>query len=303
MTILALGESLEEIDSLRLPEIASAVFVSNTKQAAEALSLAEMSYEGEVSLTEVGFCKIEAQPDCLAGTLYIPKLIRMQDAYHRILFFINERHIVIIDNDDYAKRMLLAIQRKKIRQCMTREQFLYHFLNQIINKDLEMLGQYERQLMDMEEQVMSGKLEGFQSNIMPIRKELLTLNGYYDQLMDMGKELEENENHFFAKKQVKYFGIVADRADRLMGKTNHLLQYAQQIRDAYQAQVDAEQNKNMQFLTVVSTIFFPMTLITSWYGMNFKNMPELEHGYPGVIALCMIVIVICIVIFKKKKIL
>ena len=145
MTILALGEALEEIDSSQLSEITSVVFVSNTKQATEALALAEMNYEGEISLTEVGFCKIEAQPDCLAGSLYIPKLIRMQDAHHRILFFINERHIVIIDNDDYAKRMILAIQRKKIRQRMTREQFLYHFLIQIINKDLEMLSQYERQ--------------------------------------------------------------------------------------------------------------------------------------------------------------
>lgn len=303
MTVLALGDVLEEIEVSQLPETMSAIFITDTKQASEAMALAEMAYEGEISLAEVGFCKIESQQDCLAGSLFIPKLIRMQDAYHRILFFINERHIVIVDDDDYAKRMILAIQRKKSRQRMTIEQFLYHFLNRIINKDLEMLGQYERQLMDMEERIMAGKLEDFQSDIMPIRKELLNLNGYYDQLMDMGKELEENENHFFAKKQVKYFGIVADRADRLMGKTNHLLQYAQQIRDAYQAQVDVEQNRNMQFLTVISTIFFPMTLITSWYGMNFQNMPELEHGYPGVIVLSIIVLAVCIIIFKKKKML
>ena len=61
---------------------------------------------------------------------------------------------------------------------------------------------------------------------------------------------------FFTKKQLKYFGAVTDRADRLMGKTAHLLEYAGQVRDAYQSQVDAEQNKNMQFLTLISTIFF-----------------------------------------------
>lgn len=303
MTVLALGETLEEIEATQLGEIESAVFITDTKQAPLAMTQAGMVYEGEISLQEVGFCKIEAQQECLAGSLFIPKLIRMQEAHHRILFFINEKHVVIVDNDDYAKRMVLRIKRKKQRQRMTKEVFLYQFLNQIISRDLEMLGQYERQLMDMEERVMAGKLEEFQGDIMPIRKELLTLNGYYDQIMDMGKEMEENENHFFPKKQVKYFGILADRADRLMGKTTHLLQYAQQIRDAYKAQVDEEQNKNMQFLTVISTIFFPMTLITSWYGMNFQNMPELEHGYPGVIVLSIIVIIVCIVIFKKKHIL
>ena len=88
-----------------------------------------------------------------------------------------------------------------------------------------------------------------------------------------------------------------------MGRTGYLLEYAQQVRDTYQAQVDAVQNKNMQFLTVVSTIFFPLTLITGWYGMNFQNMPELEHGYPGVILLSLIVVAVCIIFFKKKKIL
>ena len=117
------------------------------------------------------------------------------------------------------------------------------------------------------------------------------------------KELEENENGFFAKKRLKYFGIIADRADRLMGRTAHLLEYAKQVQDAYQAQVDAQQNRNMQFLTVISTIFFPLTLITGWYGMNFRNMPELENGYPGVVFLSLVVIAGCIFIFKKKKIL
>ena len=87
-----------------------------------------------------------------------------------------------------------------------------------------------------------------------------------------------------------------------MNKTSHLLEYAGQVNDAYQAKVDAKQNSNMQFLTVISTIFFPLTLITGWYGMNFQNMPELADGYPGVIALSVIVVIICIVLFKIKKI-
>lgn len=54
----------------------------------------------------------------------------------------------------------------------------------------------------------------------------------------------------------------------------------------------------MQFLTIISTIFLPLTLITSWYGMNFQNMPELQNGYPGVIFLSVLVIILCIWIFR-----
>ena len=58
----------------------------------------------------------------------------------------------------------------------------------------------------------------------------------------------------------------------------------------------------MQFLTVISTIFFPLTLITGWFGMNFKDMPGLENGYPLIVALSIVVIIVCLIIFKKKHI-
>ena len=65
---------------------------------------------------------------------------------------------------------------------------------EFISRDLELLGHYEKRIMDLEEGVMDGKIQGFQNAIMPIRRELLTLRSYYDEIMDMGKQLEENEN-------------------------------------------------------------------------------------------------------------
>lgn len=304
MIILALGEILEKIEEEQvMSDGRPSVLITDSRHAPRAMEMAGMVYDGEISLAEVGFCKLETQQECLAGSLCIPKLLDVLGSRYRMLFFINQHHIVIVDDDDFAKRLIIRIRRSKTNQGDTRERFLYNFIGQFMSRDLELLGRYERLIMGMEERVADGKTEGFQSKISPIRRELLTLRGYYDELMDMGKELEENENGFFARKQLKYFGTIADRADRLMGRTGYLLEYAQQVRDTYQAQVDAVQNKNMQFLTVVSTIFFPLTLITGWYGMNFQNMPELEHGYPGVILLSLIVVAVCIIFFKKKKIL
>ena len=306
MLILALGEVLEKIEEEQvLEEERPAVIITDFKHAGEAMGLAGMLYEGELNLSpkDIGFCKLEAQQECLSGSLCIPKLLDVRGSRYRMLFFINQKHIVIVDDDDFARRLIVRIRRSKINQGDTREHFLYNFIGQFMSRDLELLGRYERRIMHMEENVADGKTEGFQNEIGPIRRELLTLRGYYDELMDMGKDLEENENGFFARKQLKYFGTIADRADRLMGRTAYLLEYAQQVRDAYQTQADAVQNKNMQFLTVVSTIFFPLTLITGWYGMNFQNMPELRQGYPGVILLSLVVVAGCILFFKKKHML
>ena len=298
-----LGGRLEEYQEGVMAPDAPSVFLTTSHNARTVMEEAGIIYEGDIRLSEVAFCKLETQQECLAGSLCIPKLLDVLGSRYKILFFINRQHIVIVDDEEFSYRLIRRIKRKRTKQGETKEKFVYNFILEFISRDLELLGRYEKEIMDLEEQVMSGNIQEFHSKIMPIRRALLTLRSYYDEIMDVGKELEENENGFFAKKQLKYFGVVTDRADRLMGKASHLLEYAQHVRDAYQAQVDAQQNSNMQFLTVISTIFFPLTLITGWYGMNFQNMPELQSGYPGVIILSVIVVVICIILFKKKKML
>ncbi len=299
-----LGERLTEctIEEALAQDLPS-VFLSTSKYAAEVLEKVGMKNEGDLSLKEVGFSKVETQQECMAGTFYIPKLVDILGTRFQILFYIDQRHVVIIDDDDFSKRMINRIRYKKAYQGDTKERFLYNFISEFMSRDLALLVQYEKRLMQLEEDVTKEKTSNFQSTILTIRNELMTLREYYDEIADMARELEENENRYFAKKQLKYFGTISARADRLMARTIRLLERAQQIADTYQTNMDARQNNNMKFLTIISTIFMPLTLITSWYGMNFKNMPELEKGYPFVILLSLVVICGCIFIFKKKHIL
>ncbi|MGE5677556.1 MAG: CorA family divalent cation transporter, partial [Pseudomonadota bacterium] len=60
-------------------------------------------------------------------------------------------------------------------------------------------------------------------------------------------------------------------------------------------------NHIMKLFTVVTTIFLPLSLIASWYGMNFAYMPELKwaYGYPAVILVSIIVAVLSLIYFKK----
>lgn len=80
-------------------------------------------------------------------------------------------------------------------------------------------------------------------------------------------------------------------------------EYAMQVQDVYQSEIEIRQNDVMKFLTVVTTIFLPLTLIVGWYGMNFRYMPELmwKYGYPMVGALSVTVAGGCLWFFKKKK--
>ena len=76
-----------------------------------------------------------------------------------------------------------------------------------------------------------------------------------------------------------------------------------QLRDLYHTQLEAKQNRIMTLLPVVTTIFMPLTLIAGWYGMNFRYMPELDWrwSYPAVLVVSVLIVVFCLVLFKKKK--
>lgn len=250
--------TIEEWEADRSP----AVFVTDSRHADKILAKAGIIYENEIHVSKIGFCRLENQQDCIVGTLCIPKLLDVLGSRYRMYFFVNRSNVVIIDDEDFSERLIRRIQQKKTRQGENKERFIYNYISEFISRDLEMLVAYERRLLRMEEDVSQEHISGFQAKLMPIRRELLNLRSYYDEIMDLTKELEENENGFFLKKHLKYFGTLTDRADRLMSRTSHLLEYAQQVKEAYQAQIDARQNSNMQFLTVISTIFFPLTLIT-----------------------------------------
>lgn len=295
-------ESEFTTESVKMKKDLRTVFVADSESADQALALAGISYEGEVNLEDIEFCKVEAQQKCLCGTLHIPKLRDPAGPKIMMYFFVNRKNIVIVDDNGFAEKIIRRIIASRTKPGQSREKFLYNFCVKFMDQDLDNLGRYGQKIMQIEEDINDGELEEVTEKIAQLRKELLILREYYDELHDFGKQLEENENRFFSGKNLEYFGIISDRADRLMGRTMYLLDYIGQIRETYQGKVSEQQNKNMEFLTIISTIFFPLTLITGWYGMNFDNMPELANGYPGVIILSLLVIGIIIFIFKKRKI-
>ena len=93
------------------------------------------------------------------------------------------------------------------------------------------------------------------------------------------------------------------QGDWSLSEDGELMKGDTAIHDLYQSQLDVRQNRIMGLLTIVTTVFTPLTLITGWYGMNFKYMPELEYriSYPIVILLCIVIVISCLAFFKKKK--
>jgi magnesium transporter len=73
--------------------------------------------------------------------------------------------------------------------------------------------------------------------------------------------------------------------------------------DMYLSSVSYRLNEVMKVLTIIATIFMPLTFIAGVYGMNFRHMPELDwrYGYPSVLVLMAAIFAVMVFYFKRKK--
>ncbi|MBR0136015.1 MAG: magnesium transporter CorA, partial [Clostridia bacterium] len=216
---------------------------------------------------------------------------------------LDERGIIIIDDEGYASSLIDEISRTKKWRLPSLERFIYDLLEAIISKDLNLLESIEKQLDLAEKEIVSGKIEDLPEELNDVRGDLLDLRLHYGQLIDLGQELEENENEFFKEENLRYFQLFTDRVARMKDTVTGLRDYVAQLRELVQSQLSVKQNKIMTLLTVITSIFMPLTLIAGWYGMNFKYMPELDkpYAYPIVIIVCALIVIGCLIWFRKKK--
>lgn len=161
---------------------------------------------------------------------------------------------------------------------------------------------YELELEKMEDDAERHALEDL-NRLNQVRSEIRRYNTHYEELIDLTQELYENENGFFKNENLKYFKSYLSRIERLSNTTSYLRDYIIQINDTHKEQIAIKQNNITTLLTVITTIFAPLTLITGWYGMNFKYMPELDKpfAYPLVFVVSLTIAILLLYYFKKKK--
>jgi len=266
-------------------------------------SVFDLGIDLDFNFDNVSVTKIQVNYDSLTGSFAIPKVIKDDVSHNVFSFAIDEKGMVLIDDGDTAKIILDKIKARKKWKFPSLERFIYDFLESIVGEDLMLLEAFEKELDSMEDKILDGHLEDVMERVVEIRGIVMDYRIHYEQLMDVAQELEENENHFFSDKKLRFFRLINERIDRLLGIVASLREHTIMIRDLHNAQMEEKQNKNMAYLTIIATIFTPLTLVTGWFGMNFKYMPELEQpwAYPLVAVVCVLIAVISLIFFKLKK--
>lgn len=230
-----------------------------------------------------------------------PSLTWSRKAEHLCIYFRKNLLLFLCDDPsfiaDFIKNTLLS--DIKVGNL---ERVFRLFLEYLIHNDRNELIGIEEEIADLEEEFLFPIKDDLIAYLSQFRRKLLVLKQYYEELLDISQAIEENENKLTNHEELRYFKMITNRIERLLSNVLHLRDYITQVREAYQAQLDIGLNKVMKLFTVITTIFLPLSLIVGWYGMNLK-LPEYKwaYGYPFIIILSLIVIMVTLFYFKKNK--
>ena len=232
-----------------------------------------------------------------------------QDARDRVGLFVKQNLMLIVSLRDEDQSIPVALEETLKRlnsKTVSLERLICAFFERLLSRDGSDLERFDHRVAEMEEQIEDNTTgKHFNSEVLALRRKLLVFRNYYEQLLDLFDAMLENEGDLFAAKQLYHFRTARDKIARLSANAQLLRDSLVQVREAYMAALDYNANLIMKVFTVVTTVFLPLTLIVGRYGMNFKYMPELtsRFGYPAVIVLSILVVVLSLLFFKKKRLL
>jgi magnesium transporter len=136
-----------------------------------------------------------------------------------------------------------------------------------------------------------------------LRRQVYKIRKYLNPLRYVGDSLVSNDNSIIEKDDIKYFKNINEKINKLILSLESLVQDLALVREAFESEIANKTNDIMKIFTIITSIFLPLNLLTSMYGMNFENMPltSFKYGYYYIVIIMVIICLILIYLFKKKK--
>ena len=218
-------------------------------------------------------------------------------------FCLEEGWLCLIGEEIALVGQLERMKESRFALDLSLAGFFCALLHAWTDEDAIFLQSVEENLSAMEEELLASLPNRFYERLIVWRRDLVALHACYDQLSSMGESLRASTSPLIQEEDRLAFGYLSDRAERFLQHVESLREDLLHIREMYQTQIGVRQSRVMTMLAVISAIFLPLTLLVGWYGMNFAYMPELHwtYGYPVVIALSVVIVVVEIVIFRHNR--
>lgn len=213
-------------------------------------------------------------------------------------------HSLILIGEENEEEKLMQFIKKTQFYHKTCGEVLYRLIDFLTESDIDEIDTFSHKLDLMEEQLLARKAsKNFQDKLLQHRRRISIAKRYYNQLLEMIEFVYASPDSILTNEEKEEFHYLSHR---ISYSEEELLKSAEQIAqlyDHYQLIHNENQENAVRILSIVTSIFMPLTLLTGWYGMNFSKMPELtwEHGYEIIALVAISILVIELIWFKHKK--
>jgi magnesium transporter len=257
--------------------------------------------------------KVEEYDDYLFFTLKM--LYRIEDNqidYEQISFVLGKDYLLSFqekEGDLFGPlRDRIRLDQGRIRKKKA-DYLLYRLIDLIVDNYYAVLDAIGLQIETIEEEIYKNSTDQQFKKIQKLKKELIFLRKALYPLRDAMSKLIKDESGFIEEANLRYYADVYDHVVHIIDSLDTYKDLTSGLMDIYINTLNTRMNEVMKVLTIISTIFIPLTFIVGVYGMNFNteksalNMPELNspYGYPVVMGVMFIIFVGLIGYFRYKK--
>lgn len=227
---------------------------------------------------------------------------KMQEEHLAVYF--NERSVICFQEregdvfDSIRKRMMH--KKSKIRQenaCF----LTYAIVDNVMDHYFIVMESYESKLQFLEDSLHLMQAGQASKKLIRVKRKLVQLNRYATRNKELVYQMLRSDL-FQSDLLQKHLMDLKDHVDDIFDLSKNLLARISDLQNLVNQLSDQRTNRMLRILTLVSSIFMPLSLIAGIYGMNFKDMPELEltWGYPAALGLMGVIAVILLLFFNSR---
>jgi magnesium transporter len=249
--------------------------------------------------------KVEPYDENLYIVLRIPDTSKEQ-LTEQFSMFLGKNYVVTFqerpgDNFDLV-RAGLRQEKSLTRKGVLPDYLAYRLIDAAVDAYFPQLERIGDVLDSLDEQANGLAIQRSFAELHAVRRELLLLRRAIWPLRDAMSELRSEVTPFVSDTTRLYLRDCYDHAVQLIDLLESYRDIGGDVRDFYLSTISNRMNQVMKTLTVISTIFLPLSFIASVYGMNFDHMPELKwkYGYPFALMLMAIVAAGMLLNFKWR---
>ena len=180
---------------------------------------------------------------------------------------------------------------------------IYALIDAIIDNYFTVIEKLGEETENLEDKVISQPNPANVQAIHKLKRDLIFLRKSVWPLREVINILERGESLLILKATNLYLRDIYGQTIQVMDTVETLRDVLSGILDIYLSSMSNRMNEIMKVLTIIATIFIPLTFIVGIYGMNFQYIPEIKWiwGYPVVLSVMLIIVIAMLVFFRRKK--